>query len=70
MIGSQWFTWSPEEAGNEHFRWALAPARTFYPSVEVGGWADRWVGGWVSGWVGTGLRTHLLLFGRGGWVGG
>ena len=25
--------WSPE--GSEHFRWALAPARTFFASAEV-----------------------------------
>ena len=33
VIGCQWFTWSPE--GSEHFRWALAPARTFFASAEV-----------------------------------
>lgn len=35
VIGCQWFTWSPE--GGEHFRWALAPARTFFASAEVSG---------------------------------
>lgn len=33
IIGSQWFSWSPEDG--EHFRWAIAPARTFAPSLEV-----------------------------------
>jgi UDP-3-O-[3-hydroxymyristoyl] N-acetylglucosamine deacetylase len=33
IIGSQWFSWSPEDS--EHYRWALAPAQTYAPSLEV-----------------------------------
>ena len=33
IIGSQWFSWSPEES--EHYRWAIAPARNYAPSLEV-----------------------------------
>ena len=33
IIGSQWFSWSPDDG--EHYRWAIAPARTFAPSLEV-----------------------------------
>lgn len=34
-IGRQWFTWSPEEAGHEHFRYALSPARTWFTSPDA-----------------------------------
>ena len=33
IIGSQWLSWSPEDG--EHYRWAIAPARTYAPSLEV-----------------------------------
>ena len=33
IIGSQWFSWSPEEG--EHYRWAIAPAQNYAPSLEV-----------------------------------
>ena len=35
IIGKQWMTWSPDE--DEHYRWSIAPARNFAPSLEV--WA-------------------------------
>lgn len=34
VIGKQWFTWAPAE--DNHFRWEIAPARTFATSVQVG----------------------------------
>ena len=41
-IGRQWFSWSQEDEGyqpaGDHFRWALAPARTYYPSADVRSW--------------------------------
>ena len=33
IIGKQWLSWSPDD--DEHYRWAIAPARTFAPSLEV-----------------------------------
>lgn len=36
VIGRQWFSWAPTDADDEHYRWAVAPARTFYRSLEVG----------------------------------
>ena len=33
IIGKQWMSWSPDE--DEHYRWAIAPARTYAPSIEV-----------------------------------
>ena len=33
IIGKQWFSFDP--AADEHYRWIIAPARTFYRSVEV-----------------------------------
>jgi hypothetical protein len=39
VIGRQWFTWNSEDVGSHgkgHFRVALAPARTWYTSVQVG----------------------------------
>lgn len=33
VIGKQWFTWVPSES--DHYRWVVAPARTFYTSLEV-----------------------------------
>lgn len=38
VIGRQWFSWSPDDAGyhaGEHFKLTLAPARTFYASTAV-----------------------------------
>lgn len=34
VIGKQWFTWAPSE--DQHYRWVIAPARTFATSVQVG----------------------------------
>lgn len=34
IIGRQWFSWAPFE--DEHFRWLISPARTFYKSPKVG----------------------------------
>ena len=36
VIGRQWFSWAPSDGGNDHYRWAVAPARTFYRNLEVG----------------------------------
>ena len=33
VIGKQWFTWAPSE--DQHYRWQIAPARTFATSVQV-----------------------------------
>lgn len=33
IIGKQWLSWSPDD--DEHYRWAIAPARTYAPSLEV-----------------------------------
>lgn len=33
IIGKQWMSWSPGE--DHHFRWAIAPARSYYPSLQV-----------------------------------
>ncbi|PSC74552.1 UDP-3-O-[3-hydroxymyristoyl] N-acetylglucosamine deacetylase 2 [Micractinium conductrix] len=38
VIGRQWFSWSPDDAGyhaGEHFKLTLAPARTFYASTAA-----------------------------------
>ena len=35
IIGRQWFSWAPTDGGNDHYRWAVAPARTFYRNLEV-----------------------------------
>ncbi|BDA45737.1 probable UDP-3-O-acyl-N-acetylglucosamine deacetylase 5, m [Coccomyxa sp. Obi] len=32
IIGKQWYSWVPDE--DEHYRWIIAPARTFYTSLE------------------------------------
>lgn len=37
IIGKQWMSWSPDE--DDHYRWAIAPARTYAPSLEVRGWS-------------------------------
>jgi hypothetical protein len=34
VIGKQWFTWVPFQE-REHYRWIVAPARTFFTSLEV-----------------------------------
>ena len=33
IIGRQWFSWVPRD--DEHYRWVIAPARTFYTSLKV-----------------------------------
>lgn len=33
VVGKQWFTWAPSE--DQHYRWQIAPARTFATSVQV-----------------------------------
>lgn len=33
VIGKQWFTWAPAE--DQHYRWQIAPARTFATCVQV-----------------------------------
>ena len=33
IIGRQWKSWVPDQ--DEHYRWIIAPARTFYTSLEV-----------------------------------
>ena len=33
IIGKQWYSWSPTR--DDHYRWAIAPARTFAESCEV-----------------------------------
>ena len=39
IIGRQWFSWAPFQ--DDHYRWIIAPARTFYKSMKVPGAADR-----------------------------
>lgn len=36
MIGQQWFSWSPEACTADDFVSSLAPARTYFTSLEVG----------------------------------
>lgn len=33
IIGKQWFSWAPSE--DEHYRWVIAPARTYAASLQV-----------------------------------
>ena len=33
IIGRQWFSWAPFQ--DDHYRWIVAPARTFYRSMKV-----------------------------------
>ena len=33
IIGKQWFSWAPSE--DQHYRWGIAPARTYAPSLQV-----------------------------------
>ena len=33
IIGKQWMSWSPGE--DHHYRWAIAPARSYHPSLQV-----------------------------------
>ena len=33
IIGKQWFSWAPSE--DLHYRWGIAPARTYAPSLQV-----------------------------------
>ena len=33
IIGRQWFSWAPFE--DEHYRWIISPARTFFTSMKV-----------------------------------
>lgn len=33
IIGKQWRSWVPDQ--DEHYRWIIAPARTFYTSLEA-----------------------------------
>ena len=33
IIGRQWFSWAPFH--DDHYRWIIAPARTFYKSMKV-----------------------------------
>lgn len=33
IIGKHWYSWVPDE--DEHYRWIIAPARTFYTSLEA-----------------------------------
>lgn len=33
IIGKQWFSWTPDT--DDHYRWIIAPARTFYTSLEA-----------------------------------
>ena len=33
IIGRQWFSWAPFE--DEHYRWIISPARTFFTSMRV-----------------------------------
>ena len=33
IIGKQWFSWAPSE--DDHYRWQIAPARTYAPSLQV-----------------------------------
>ena len=35
IIGRQWFSWAPFE--DEHYRWLISPARTFFTSMKVSG---------------------------------
>jgi hypothetical protein len=35
IIGKQWFSW--DAAADAHYRWVVAPARTFYRSLEAWG---------------------------------
>ena len=35
IIGRQWFSWAPFE--DEHYRWLISPARTFFTSMKVTG---------------------------------
>lgn len=48
VIGRQWFSWSPGR--DDHFRWEVAPARTFFASADVSAGAARRGGGMV-GWA-------------------
>jgi UDP-3-O-acyl-N-acetylglucosamine deacetylase len=34
IIGKQWFSWAPSE--DKHYRWHIAPARTYAASLQVG----------------------------------
>ena len=34
VIGRQWFSWAPFE--DDHYRWSIAPAKTFFRSMKVG----------------------------------
>ena len=34
IIGKQWFSWAPAE--DKHYRWHIAPARTYAASLQVG----------------------------------
>lgn len=33
VIGKQWFCWAPAE--DQHYRWQIAPARSYAPSLQV-----------------------------------
>jgi UDP-3-O-acyl-N-acetylglucosamine deacetylase len=33
VIGRQWFSWAPFE--DDHYRWSIAPAKTFFKSMKV-----------------------------------
>ncbi|KAL3153399.1 hypothetical protein ABBQ38_011737 [Trebouxia sp. C0009 RCD-2024] len=33
IIGKQWMSWSPGE--DHHYRWAIAPARSYHPSLQA-----------------------------------
>ena len=35
IIGKQWFSWAPSE--DQHYRWQIAPARTYAASLPVCG---------------------------------
>ena len=58
IIGKQWFSWAPSE--DQHYRWGIAPARTYAPSLQV-----RWLFSfrYLSSFLpGIPLPFHLHVF--------
>lgn len=52
IIGRQWFSWAPFQ--DDHYRWIIAPARTFYKSMKVPG---------TAGWIlrGRSISSYICL---------